>query len=124
MLILNRIGPGNRRLGLFVLVLGFGAVTVPAVRADTLEHQLRQEAPKIMQFLQEQGCRNVGVLKFRVKKGKAASSDNVGTLNMTLANRLEIALVLANSPDPAKQVGVIQNASVVAARLKGANHLT
>ncbi len=104
-----------------VPVLAAVLIAGPA-RAEDLERQLLQQAPRVLQYLKEKGCRNVGVLKFRVQKGKAAATDNAGTLNLSLARRLEVALVLAN--DVRAQVGILRDASSVAARLPGANHLT
>src|SRR5262249_32259804 len=49
-------------------------------------------------------------------------SDNVGPLNLLLAGRLEVALVLAN--DPRRPVGIVADASSRAARVAGANHLS
>src|SRR5262245_10046917 len=92
--------------------------------ADQLEKELLKQAPTIIQHLQSKGYKNVGVLKFRVKKGSEAITDSVGVLNQTLAQRLEIALVLANDNDVKKQLGIVQNASSVAAGLRGASHLT
>jgi hypothetical protein len=93
-----------------------------ASRADELEKALLKEAPKIVQFLQEKGYRNVGVLKFRVKKGDGPASAAAGTLNLDVARRLEVALLLAN--DPKKPLGVIAGASGIADTIPGANHLT
>lgn len=107
------------------------ALTVAAVltgpgraHADQLEKELLKQAPQIIQTLQGKGYKNVGVLKFRVKKGSDAVTDSVGVLNQTLAQRLEIALVLANDNDVKKQLGIVQNASNVAAGLRGASQLT
>ncbi len=63
------------------------------------------------------------MLKFLVKKGDAAASDNVGELNLSLANRLEVALVLSN---PDEELGIIQQASKTVAKenLVRASHLT
>jgi hypothetical protein len=97
------------------------ALAAPAAAAPTLEEALVAHAPAVVKRLQAMGCRNVGVLKFLVTKDGDKLSDNVGPLNMTLANRLEIALVLAN--DPKNPLGVIENASAVAQRTTGANHL-
>src|SRR5262249_7366097 len=45
-------------------------------------------------------------------------------LNLNLARRLEIALVLANEDKPGRTLGIIKNASATAAATPGANHLT
>src|SRR3954466_6827164 len=89
---------------------------------ETLDAALLRQAPRVLADLKAHGVRNVGVLKFRVKKGEQPVSDRVGTLNLDLAARLEIALVLAT--DIKAPVGIIHDASAVAARTPGANHLT
>ena len=119
-------GTGRRnilgRLALLAaLVAGQGAEALGDDH-DTLDRALLKQAPRVIGYLKEHGSRNVGVLKFRVKKGDAATSDHVGPLNLNLAGRLEIALVLANDlKDP---LGIIRNADAVAATLPAANHLT
>jgi hypothetical protein len=83
---------------------------------------LLKNAPKVIRYLKDHGYKNVGVLKFRVKNGEQPISDHVGPLNLNLADRLEIALVLAD--DVRKPIGIIHGASAVAATLPGANHLS
>jgi hypothetical protein len=87
-----------------------------------LEQLLLRHAPAVVQQLERRGHRNVGVLKFQVAKDGKWFSDNVGALNMELARRLEVALLLSSNPK--KPLGIIRNASAVAARLPGANHLS
>jgi hypothetical protein len=94
----------------------------PAAGAETLDRAILKEAPRVIGYLKEHGYKNVGVLKFRVKKGDEAASDRVGPLNLNLAGRLEIALVLAD--DLKQPLGIIRNADAVAATLPGANHLS
>jgi hypothetical protein len=89
---------------------------------ETLDRALLKQAPVVMRYLRERRIRNVGVLKFRVKQGDDPASDRAGLLNLNLAARLETALILAD--DPSDPIGVIHNASEVAASLPGANHLT
>jgi hypothetical protein len=110
-----------RTVPLFTLLLA-PLVAVPALGAEDLEKQMLRQAPQILDKLRENGYRNVGVLKFRVKKGNEPLTDNAGPLNLTLANRLEMALVLANKVK--SPLGIIHDASAVAARLPGASHLT
>jgi len=90
---------------------------------DNLDEVLRGKAPEILKYLKSKNYANVGVLKFLVKKGDAAASDNVGELNNSLANRLEVALVLAN---PDEDLGIIQHASRTVAKENNvrASHLT
>jgi hypothetical protein len=67
------------------------------------------------------------VLKFLVQKGDGAPSDRVGTLNLTLANRVQTALLLGQDLKKLREgeepIGIIQNASAVAATIPGASHL-
>lgn len=90
--------------------------------ADELDRLLLKHAHTILETLNEKGHKNVGVLKFRVKKGEEPATDRAGTLNMRLAEKLEMALVLANKiQDP---IGVVRDANRIAATVPGANHLT
>lgn len=107
----------------FALVASLVLIAAP-VRADELEKELLKQAPTILKFAREHNYKNIGVLKFRVKKGDEAATDSAGPLNSNLARRLEVALVLANPNEADKQVGIIRDASKVAGTLKGANHLT
>jgi hypothetical protein len=90
---------------------------------DNLDEMLRKKAPELIKYLRSKHYANVGVLKFLVKKGDAAPSDNVGELNLSLANRLEVALVLSN---PDEDLGIIQQASRTVAKENNvrASHLT
>jgi hypothetical protein len=83
-------------------------------RADHMDDKLIEVAPGLVKSLQEKGFKNVGVLKFLVKKGNAASDGNAGALNMNMAERIENALLLG--VDEAKPMGIIDNATVVAAK--------
>lgn len=96
-----------------------------ALRADTLDDGFLKggTAFKIMKHLREQGYKNVGVLRFEVKKGKAAPSMNVGKLNGLMTLRLENALILQNEIE--KPIGITRGASsVAAARDKRATYQT
>src|SRR5947209_3853267 len=106
-----------------LLLLGLALPAAGAAEALTLERALVQQAPALIKHFKAAGCKNVGVLKFQVARpGSSRFSDNVGTLNMLLARRLEVALVLSN--DAKNPVGVLRNTSAVAARTSGANHLS
>jgi hypothetical protein len=90
---------------------------------DNLDEVLRGKAPELLKHAKEKGYANIGVLKFLVKKGDAAPTDNAGELNNSLANRLEVALVLTN---PDEDLGIIQHASRTVAKENNvrASHLT
>jgi hypothetical protein len=91
-----------------------------ADEAPTLERGLVNRAPSLIKHFKEKKYRNIGVLKFLVARHGHDYSDNAGTLNMLLARRLLVALALAN--DPRSPIGLVRNASAVAARTRGANH--
>lgn len=88
----------------------------------SLEQGLRKAAPVVLRFAKERGIANLGVLKFRIKKGDGELTDNVGTLNLKLAERFEIALILTD--DIHRPIGIVHDASAVAATIPGASHLT
>src|SRR5215212_3789528 len=98
------------------------AVAAPARGADDLEGALLDRAKGLVKHCQQNQYKTVGVLKFLVLKDRGGFSDNLGTINTLLARRLEVALVLAN--DPRRPIGVIDDASVLAARTPGASHRT
>src|SRR4051794_14075565 len=82
--------------GLFVAA----PASAEEAKLPTLEQALVRRAPAVLAHVKkavtERSRRNVGVLKFLVSKDGRKTSDNVGTLNLLLARRLELALILAN----------------------------
>jgi hypothetical protein len=111
----------GRPITAIALALGFLA---PAARAESnsIDGALLKRAPEIIKFLRDKGYTNVGVLKFLVQKGNEPTTDNIGPLNLAMARRLEVALVLCNPDD---KMGIIRNASaaVVDSKRK-ASHLS
>ena len=112
-----------------LIALPSGASAVRAEEAN-LDQILRKQAQAINQkirdkYLKDSKTVNVGVLKFLVKRGgEKQFSDNTGTINLLLADRLEIALILAN---PDEKESIIEHASNVVAgssKKKFANHRT
>jgi hypothetical protein len=89
----------------------------------TLEQAMEKHAAKVIDYLKSKNYQAVGVLKFLVQKGEGKPSDNVGPLNLNIANRLEVALVLA---DPDEKLKLIRHASETIAKSKNsrASHLT
>lgn len=114
----------NFRIALFVLAMELAFGAQPKTHAATLEDQLLKHAPEILSKLRERECHRIGVLKFRVQKAGESPSDRTGTLNTFIAERMEVALALANPIDPSKQVKLVRNASAVAARTPLASHLS
>jgi hypothetical protein len=104
-------------------------ILVPAsARADdplpSLERAMLSNAGKLIKIFTQRAYGNVGVLKFKVgyeNDPKKALSDSLGTANLLLARRLQIALELTNTPK--KPIGIIDDASaIVAKEARGANH--
>jgi hypothetical protein len=110
--LVTRTGLKGRSWGLW-LTAAVVALGPSFARADNLDKELVKKAPEVLAHLQKQGYKNVGVLKFMVKKGKNELSFNSGSINHNLATRLENALILA--VDPEKPVGIIRDATAVAA---------
>jgi hypothetical protein len=107
-----------------LIVLSTYAVSPVLAQAEelpSLEHALLDNAAQILKFAREQGYQNVGVLKFRIREGNGQPSDRAGVLNLNLADRLELALIIKNKLR--EPVGIVHNASAVAASIPGANHL-
>jgi hypothetical protein len=113
----------NRPLSALVLL----AAAAP-LRAESLDDALRREADGLVAELRSRKCRTVAVLKFLVHDGaEKRVSDSVGPLNTSLARRLELALILSRAndvTDPARQVGVVRDASAHAAEMNGADYRT
>jgi hypothetical protein len=102
----------------------FSAGAAPASdELPGLDQALRDAGPKLVSKLRERKYKNVGVLKFLVRTGDGPARDNIGPLNTSLADRLEVALVLALDDD---SLGIIANASkgVAASDNPRATHLT
>jgi len=97
-------------------------LAIGAQAADDLERELLVAAPAVLKYAQERGYKNIGVLKFRIKKGDHPGSDRAGTLNSNLAMRLELALIMANKVRA--PIGIVHDASAVAANIPGASHLS
>ncbi|HEV3439913.1 MAG TPA: hypothetical protein VG122_21275 [Gemmata sp.] len=99
------------------------AMAAPAVRAaaDPLDEALFGKAKTILESLKAKGFKNVGVVKFLVQRADGPPQDDVGDLNQTLANKLEVALILANTDD---KFGIIEKPSeAVRGKLPPTNHL-
>jgi hypothetical protein len=107
-------------------LLAASSLAAAAARADDkqvgLDQALRDNAPVVIKYLRDKGYKNVGVLKFLAQVGdKAALSDNLGPINRNLADRLEVALILAN---PDENLGIIARATDVVAKNGWASQLT
>jgi hypothetical protein len=96
-------------LGCVALLLAGGS----SARADNIDKVLWTKAGKIMQDLEDHHYKNVGILKFQVKKGNTPPTLTAGKLNYLMATRLENALVMVDKPDA--PIGLTRGASAVAA---------
>ena len=101
------------------------ALLVPAAAradADPLAAALQDKAPAVLEYAKKKGYANIGVLKFLVQTGDGPPTADAGDLNLALANKTEVALILAND-DP--KFGIIDKASafVVREKMTSANHL-
>jgi hypothetical protein len=107
----------RRGFGRVWLVLVLIVVTMSAAPAgaDNLDVALLDHAPDVISYLHKHHYRNVGILKFRIKKGSHATSFKVGPLNDNIVDRLEWALIAKNPADPPSSIGIIHNANHVAA---------
>ncbi|MCA9035405.1 MAG: hypothetical protein KDA91_09750 [Planctomycetaceae bacterium] len=92
-------------------------------QAETIHEAMFNRAPALLKQLHDKGYQTIGVLKFRVQKPGEKTSDSVGPLNSLLADRLEIAMILAN-PFGDEQLDIIKDASSQAVQIDGASHLT
>lgn len=96
----------------FLLIVAGWLLSATFGRADNLDAALMTHAKEIRDYLRTHHFQNVGVLKFRVQKGEARPSWQVGPLNANLASRLENALILVT--DESKPPGIIHDADKVA----------
>ena len=93
-------------------------------QGQTIHQRLQEKAPEVVDYLNAHKLKTVGVLKFRVQKPGEKTSDSIGPLNSLLADRLEVALILANPFDDEKQLNIVQDASSQVAKIPDVSHLT
>jgi hypothetical protein len=98
---------------LCTLAVGLLLLQPARSRADHIDDKLIENSDKLVKALQNKGFKNVGVIKFMVKRGKDKLDATVGPINLNLATRVENALILGMDPD--KPLGVIRDATQVAA---------
>src|SRR5262245_56572248 len=90
-----------------VLALGGILTAAPAEepKVESLDRTFLKQAPEVIRYLQKNDCKNVGVLKFRVKIGDAKATDSAGPINLAVANQLELALAVSRANDAKKPIG-------------------
>jgi hypothetical protein len=106
-------GPMSLRLVCATMATSLLLALPSTSQADHVDDELIKNAEALVKALQEKGYKNVGVIKFMVKRGNDALSPNVGAINMNMATRVENALLYGM--DAAKPLGVIRDATQVAA---------
>jgi hypothetical protein len=114
--------PQRLRLALPALLLALAAASAPAARADAIDKALYDKAPEVMKFLKDKDYKNVGVLRFQLKKGKGKVTYSGGVINGNMATRLENALLMETDPKNPNPIGIIRDAGAVAAAKAPAKH--
>jgi len=104
---------GPRRWAAGLLAVTVLLTCTLSARADNLDLQLAYWANRLVPSLEKKGYKNVGVLHFRVEHDGSKESFKLGSLSDNLAMRVENALIIGCNPD--KPLGVIRNATAVAA---------
>ena len=100
---------------LAALLLAGGTARAEAKPLPSYDEAVRTQAPEIIKKLHASGYKNVGVLKFMARNENGVWRDNLGPINRSLADRLEIALLVALKPED--DLGIIFRASDVVANL-------
>src|SRR5579872_3113268 len=99
--------------GLAALLATVGAARAADAIPPRYDQAVRAEAPHILAALKAKGYKNVGVLKFLVRNEGGKLRDDFGPINRTLADRMEIALLLALKKED--DIGILFRASDVVA---------
>lgn len=92
------------------------------VAVEQLGQALRSLANATIEHCQSKELKSVGVLKFGLFDSQANATTKTATINSLLADRMEVALVLAN--DARQPVTLIEDASAVAAEIENATHMS
>lgn len=92
------------------------------IHIERLGQALRSFADVTIEYCKSNELRSVGVLKFGLFDSAGNATAKTGTINSLLADRMEVALVLAN--DARQPVALIADASAVAAEIENATHLS
>ena len=82
--------------------------------ADDLDAQFQAMANDTLKKLRAANVQTTGVLKFSVRVGEGPFPKSVGSLNLRLAEKLELALVMANPAQESQvsnQVGIVRQQS-------------
>ena len=93
-----------------------------SVVTERLGQVLRGFADATIEYCQSNELKSVGVLKFGLFDSEGNATTKTATINSLLADRMEVALVLAN--DARDPVTLIDDASAVAAEIQNATHMS
>lgn len=80
----------------------------------SLDRVLLDRSGQIIDYLQQNKIRNIGVLPFEVQKGSRQPLFSGGPISTTLPRRIENALILTMDPDEKLVVGIIRDATTTA----------
>jgi hypothetical protein len=94
---------------LATLVVAGDAARAEEKGLPNFDAAVREQAPKVLAALKAKGYKSIGVLKFLARAEGGAWRDNLGPVNRTLADRLEIALLVSLKPQDG--MGIIFRAS-------------
>src|SRR5262245_30645271 len=83
----------------WLITVGLCLAVPRTAQADAIDDDMPLLAAKVMKHLKSKDYQNIGVLKFRVKKGNGPPSFNAGPINVAMTNRLENALLIKNDKD-------------------------
>jgi hypothetical protein len=105
---------------LFVVPVVAALWGIGSARADNLDAPLAGYTEKdVLTALKLKDVKHVGVLPFRVKKGKAAESFLSAPLCQSMTTRLENTLILVDPQNPEDTIGIIRDAALTASHQKG-----
>ncbi len=107
-----------------LMSISAGELDAQVDEQDQLEGEFQIAAKQILAKLRTDGIETTGVLKFSVRVGSGPFPKTVGALNMRLAEKLEVALAMANDASkPESHIGIVRGASDIANTIAGADHL-
>jgi hypothetical protein len=107
-----------RKFGILTLATGLLALLPTLARADNLDKKLNDSAPEIVNYIKDNGYKNVGILRFRAQRGNQPESFSTGPINGNLAERLENLLIIHAGDEKGPTFGVIHDAGVTAQQEK------
>ncbi len=99
--------PFALRSAVALLTLGLGCtIGAGAARADAIDDAIVEQMPAIVKALKSNEYKTVGVLPFRFSRSGQHPSFHVGSINKSLADRLEMALQMEAADEVRRFFGV------------------